>query len=213
VNLILIGPPASGKGTQAKYIVKKYNYFQLSTGDLLRDEIKKQTKLGEEISKKIDKGEFVNDQIVNTLLNNVITDKSKRNKIIFDGYPRNLSQAKNLEVLLKGDKQTVGSIIYLNLSKDEISKRISGRYICEKCNTTLNEFTDNEEFTTHKCDKKYLKKRPDDNKDTILKRYDTYVLQTKPVLDYYSLNPNFNEIDGSLKIDQIMSKIDEIVNV
>ena len=213
MNLILIGPPGSGKGTQAKYIVDKYNYFQFSTGDLLREEIKKKTKIGEEISMKIDKGHFVDDEIVNTLLKNIIKNKKNRNKIIFDGYPRNLSQAKNLELFLKSDGQTLGSIIFLNLTKENVSKRISGRYTCDKCNTILNEFTDEKEFNSHSCEKKYLKKRTDDSIETVLKRYDTYMEQTKPVLDYYTSKPIFNEIDGSLKIDEIARKIDEIVNV
>ena len=213
MNLILIGPPGSGKGTQAKHIVDKYNYFQLSTGDLLRNEIKKKSKIGYEISLKIDKGHFVDDEIVNTLLKDIIKIKKNRNQIIFDGYPRNLSQAKNLDLLVKSDGQTIGSIIFLNLTKENISKRISGRYTCEKCNTILNEFTDEVKFKTHSCEKKYLNKRIDDSVETVLKRYDTYMEQTKPVLDYYNTKSNFNEIDGSLKIDEITRKIDEILNV
>jgi len=213
VNLILIGPPGSGKGTQAKYIVDKYNYFQLSTGELLREEIKKKSKIGKEISMKIDKGQFVDDEIVNNLLKNIIKIKKNRNKMIFDGYPRNLSQAKNLELFLNNDDQYIGSIIFLNLSKENISKRISGRYTCEKCNSILNEFTDEKEFKNHSCEKRYLKKRADDNVETVLKRYDVYMNRTKPVLDYYTSKPNFNEIDGSLKIDEITSKIDEILKV
>ena len=213
MNLILIGPPGSGKGTQARHIVKKFNYFQLSTGDLLREEIKKKTEFGNNISKIINQGEFVTDEIVNTLLRKVITMKKNRNKIIFDGYPRNLSQAYNLEKLLESDKQAIGSIIFLNVTKDNISKRISGRYICEKCNATLNEYTDNIEFKNHSCDNKFLIKRADDKNETILKRYDTYMKQTKPVLEYYSSKSNFKEIDGDLKIIEITSKIEEILNV
>ncbi len=213
MNIILIGPPGSGKGTQAKYLVKKFNYFQVSTGDLLRNEIKNKTYIGLEISKRIDKGLFVDDDIVNQLLKKVINNEKHRNKIIFDGYPRNLSQAKNLDLLLKSENQYIGSIIFLNLSKEDIVNRISGRYICEKCGAILNEFTDNIKFNKHNCDKKYLKKRTDDNDKIIMKRFDDFTEQTKPVLKYYSSKPNFNEIDGSLKIDQITRKIDEILNV
>ena len=213
MNLILIGPPGSGKGTQAKYIVDKYNYFQLSTGDLLRNEIKKKSKIGYEISLKIDKGHFVDDEIVNTLLKDIIKIKKNRNQIIFDGYPRNLSQAKNLDLLIKNDGQAIGSIIFLNLTKENISKRISGRYTCEKCNTILNEFTDEVKFQTHSCEKKYLKKRKDDNLETIITRYDEYMKKTKPVLDFYSSRSYFYEIDGGDKIDKISSKISNIINV
>ena len=213
MNIILIGPPGSGKGTQAKYLVDKFNYFQLSTGDLLREEIKNNTELGSNISKIINKGNFVTDEIVNSLLKKVIAVNENRNKIIFDGYPRNLSQAQNLDKILEDDNQSIGSIIFLNVKKDSLSKRITGRYVCEKCNLTLNKFTNQEEFKIHICDKKYLVKRSDDNSEVLLKRYDTYMEQTLPVLDYYSSRPNFNEIDGSLKIDEIISKIREILNV
>ena len=96
MNVILFGPPGAGKGTQAKYLVKKLNGFQISTGDMLRDEIKKDTELGKQIIQDMNDGKFVDDQIVNNLIKNYIFDPQKKNKLIFDGYPRSLSQAKNL---------------------------------------------------------------------------------------------------------------------
>ena len=213
MNIILFGPPGAGKGTQAQYIVKKYDYFQLSTGDLLRDEIKNKSELGKKISKIIGKGKFVTDEIANSLLIKIITSPQYKKKIIFDGYPRNINQAINLEKLLKNNNQEIGSIIFLNVSRKIVEKRISGRIICEKCNTTLNELTNKEELEKHLCGQKYLKKRPDDNTQTIIKRYDAYIEQTKPVLDHYSSNSNFYEIDGSLKIDEITRKIEDILGV
>ena len=213
MNIILFGPPGAGKGTQAQYIVKKYDYFQLSTGDLLRDEIKNKSELGKKISKIIGKGKFVTDEIANSLLIKIITSPQYKKKIIFDGYPRNINQAINLEKLLKNNNQEIGSIIFLNVSREIVEKRISGRIICEKCNTTLNELTNKEELEKHLCGQKYLKKRPDDNTQTIIKRYDAYIEQTKPVLDHYSSNSNFYEIDGSLKIDEISRKIEDILGV
>ena len=213
MNIILFGPPGAGKGTQAQYIVKKYDYFQLSTGDLLRDEIKNKSELGKKISKIIGKGKFVTDEIANSLLIKIITSPQYKKKIIFDGYPRNINQAINLEKLLKNNNQEIGSIIFLNVSREIVEKRISGRIICEKCNTTLNELTNKEELEKHLCGQKYLKKRPDDNTQTIIKRYDDYIEQTKPVLDHYSSNSNFYEIDGSLKIDEITRKIEYILGV
>jgi len=213
VNIILFGPPGAGKGTQAQYIVKKYDYFQLSTGDLLRDEIKNKSELGKKISKIIGKGKFVTDEIANSLLIKIITSPQYKKKIIFDGYPRNINQAINLEKLLKNNNQEIGSIIFLNVSREIVEKRISGRIICEKCNTTLNELTNKEDLEKHLCGQIYLKKRPDDNTQTIIKRYDAYIEQTKPVLDHYSSNSNFYEIDGSLKIDEITRKIEDILGV
>jgi adenylate kinase len=213
VNIILFGPPGAGKGTQARFIVQKYNYFQLSTGDLLREEVKKKTLLGNEIEKLISSGKFVSDKIVNFLLKQSITNLKFRDRIIFDGYPRNVEQAKNLETILNEFDQTIGHIIFLNVSKDIIEKRIMGRMTCDKCNMTLNEFFNKEQIELHPCGKKFLKKRKDDNFDVIVARYETYMETTKPVLDYYSKNENFIEIDGAGKIEQITNKINAVINV
>ena len=167
----MLGPPGAGKGTQAKFIAKKFNLYQLSTGDLLRDEIKNKTEIGKKIEKIIDHGDFVTDDIVHNLLNKLITNSSYRNRIIFDGYPRNINQAKNLEIMLNQDNQSINFILFLNVSRKIVEKRILGRIICEKCNKTLNEYSDNEEIENHECGKNYLKKRKDDNQEAILPRW------------------------------------------
>ena len=213
MNIILFGPPGAGKGTQAQFIVKKYNYFQLSTGNLLRDEIKSNTSLGSTIEKLISNGEFVKDDIVNTLLKKCISNLKFRDRIIFDGYPRNIEQANNLKSTLTEFNQDIGHIIFLNVSKEIIEKRIMGRMTCERCNMTFNEYFNKEEINLHPCGIKYLKKRKDDNLDVIIARYEIYMKSTKPVLDFYSKNSNFTEIDGALEIDQITSKINAILGL
>ena len=213
MNLILLGPPGAGKGTQAQFIVKKYNYFQLSSGDLLRDEIKKKTTLGKRIVKIMPQGELITDEIVNVLLKQTIRKPENKNRIIFDGYPRNIPQAENLEQVLKEDNQVIGSVIFLNVSREIIKKRIIGRITCEKCNVILNEFFNQDEIDLHQCGKKYLKKREDDNQETVITRYNTYMEKTKPLLDFYSSKERFYEIDASLKIEVITGKIDKILNV
>ena len=187
MNIILFGPPGAGKGTQAKYLVKKINGFQISTGDILRDEIKKDTEIGKKIINDMNDGKFVSDEIVNNLIRYIIFDATKKNRLIFDGYPRSLSQAENLDLLLKNSNQKIDLIIFLNVNKETIIKRIKRRKIEEQ--------------------------RSDDDLDTFVKRYDTYMKTTKPVLDFYSKNINFHEIDGSLKIDQITNKIHDFINV
>ena len=187
MNLILFGPPGAGKGTQAKYLVKKLNGYQISTGDMLRDEIKKDSEIGKKIIKDMNDGKFVDDEIVNELIKNVLFDSQKKNKLVFDGYPRSLSQAKNLDLLLESSNQKIDMIFFLNVNKDTIIKRIEKR--------------------------KILEERSDDVLNTILKRYDTYMETTRPVLDFYSKNPNFYEIDGTLKIEEITAKIDAFINV
>ena len=187
MNLIIFGPPGAGKGTQAKYLVEKLKCFQISTGDILRDEIKKDSEIGKKIINNMNNGKFVEDEIVNKLLEKIIFDKKKMNKLIFDGYPRTVNQAKNLENLLNKSNQKIDHIFFLNVNKDSIIKRIEKR--------------------------KILEKRSDDDADTILKRYDTYMEITKPVLDFYSSKNNFYEIDGSAEIIEISGKIDQILNV
>ena len=187
MNLILFGPPGAGKGTQSKYLVKKLDGIQISTGDMLREEIKKNSEIGKTIINDMNDGRFVNDEIVNKLIKNVVFDPKKKNKLIFDGYPRSLSQAKNLNELLNNSDQNIDYIFFLNVNKATIMKRIEKRKIQEK--------------------------RLDDDSGTILKRYDTYKETTRPVLDFYSKNSNFYEIDGSLEINEITAKIDSFINV
>jgi len=213
VNIILFGPPGAGKGTQSQYLVESCNYTQISTGDLLRDEIKKNTELGKEILSKVDIGDFVNDEIVNSLIDEIVSNKKYHNKLIFDGYPRNISQAKNLDNIMSKNNQSIGAIIYLDVTRDIIEKRIFGRIVCEKCNVTLNEYLDNDQIKNHKCGNEYLKKRKDDNSKTIINRYDTFVKETNPLLDYYSKKTTFYKVDASVKIEEITAKIAEILNV
>ena len=213
MNIILFGPPGAGKGTQAQFIVKKHNYFQLSTGNLLREEVKLQTPLGAEIEKLISNGKFVSDETVHTVLRQSITNLKFRDRIIFDGYPRNIEQAKNLESILGEFGQSIGHIVFLNVSRDIIEKRIMGRVTCEKCHMTLNEFFNKDQIDFHPCGKEFLKKRKDDNLDVLVARYDTYMIATRPVLDFYSKNANFTEIDGATEIEQITNKINDILNV
>ena len=213
MNIILFGPPGAGKGTQAQSIVKKHNYFQLSTGDLLRNEIKKKTDLGKEIEGIISKGNFASDEIVNKLLKNTILNLKFRDRIIFDGYPRSIEQAKNLDLILNKFDQKVDLIISLVVPREIIEKRIIGRVTCDKCNLTLNEFFNKEEIDLHPCGKEYFIKRKDDNLETIMSRYDIYTKTTEPVLNFLSKNSNFHEIDGTLEIDEITAKIDTFINV
>tara|TARA_B100001250_G_scaffold412134_1_gene442563 strand:+ start:1209 stop:1838 length:630 start_codon:yes stop_codon:yes gene_type:complete len=209
----MLGSPGAGKGTQSQKIVNKFKLNQISTGDLLRNEIKNKSEIGKEIENIISKGDFATDEIVHRLLKKVVTNTNIRNNIIFDGYPRNLNQAENLELILNSDNQSINFILFLKVSRNIIEKRILGRLTCEVCNKSYNEFTNKEEIKNHKCGIKNLKKRSDDNPEVLINRYDEYMKKTKPVLEFYSSRNNFYEIDGSEEIDVISSKIEQILRV
>ena len=187
MNIILFGPPGAGKGTQSKYLIDRLKNFQVSTGDILREEIKRNSAIGQQITSNMNEGKFVSDEIVNELIEKIIFDPQKKEKLIFDGYPRSLNQAKHLYSLLDKSNQKIDLIFFLNVNKDTIIERIEKR--------------------------KILENRSDDNTDTILKRYDTYMETTRPVLDFYSKNPNFHEINGTQEIDQITREIETFINV
>ena len=187
MNLIIFGPPGAGKGTQSNFISKKYNLFQLSTGEILREQINNKTELGDRIAPIINSGSFVPDEIVSDLIEKVIKDEKYKDKIIFDGYPRSLTQASNLDLLLKRYEQKIDIVLKLSVSLETIKKRISER--------------------------RTLEKRPDDSEEIAIRRYKTYEKSTEPVIDYYKKLNLLKVIDGERSIDQINKEISDIINL
>ena len=186
MNIVIFGPPGAGKGTQSKFIVKKYNLFQLSTGELLRDEIINKTKLGSEISSIINAGELVSDNIVSDIIEKFISNKSYKHRLIFDGYPRSISQAINLDNLLKKYDQKIDIVLKLSVSLDTIKKRI--------------------------LERKSLEQRADDKDEIAIKRYNTYELSTKPVMDYYKQSNLLKVVNGETSISKINVEISGLID-
>ena len=186
MNIVIFGPPGAGKGTQSKFIVKKYNIHQLSTGDLLRDEIKNGTELGSKISSIMNSGELVSDIIVGDLIEKFISNENYKNKIIFDGYPRTLPQAKNLDILLKNYNQKIEIVLKLNVSLETIKKRI--------------------------LERKSIEKRADDNEDIVIKRFQTYEKSSEPVLNYYKQTNLLQVVNGENSISQINNEISGLID-
>ena len=186
MNIVIFGPPGAGKGTQSKFIVKKYNVHQLSTGDLLRNEITNGTELGSKISSIMNSGELVSDEIVGDLIEKFISNENYKNKIIFDGYPRTLHQAKNLDILLKNYNQKIDIVLKLNVSLETIKKRISER--------------------------KSIEKRADDKEEIAIKRFQTYENSSEPVLNYYKQTKLLQVVNGENSISQINNEISGLID-
>ena len=186
MNIVIFGPPGAGKGTQSNIIVKKYNLYQLSTGELLRNEIKKKSSLGHKISEIINSGNLVSDNIVGTLIGTYISNDKFKNKLIFDGYPRNLIQAKYLENILKKNNQKIDIALKLSVSLDTIKQRIIQR--------------------------KNLEKRDDDREEIAIKRYQTYETNIKPVIDFYKSSNLLKEVNGEAEITEISDEISDLID-
>ena len=186
MNIVIFGPPGAGKGTQSNLIVKKYKLYQLSTGELLRKEIKNNTELGKKISSIINLGNLVSDEIVRNLIENYISKDIYKNKLIFDGYPRNLTQAKNLDVILKKNNQKIDIALKLSVSLKTIKKRI--------------------------LERKTLEKRDDDKEEIAIKRYKTYEENIKPVIDFYKQSNLFREVNAESSIVEISEEISGLID-
>jgi adenylate kinase len=211
VNIILFGPPGAGKGTQASSLAKEFKFNKISTGDLLRNEIKNKSKLGDTIKSIIDRGELVSDDITSDLIKKDLSSKNIYSRLLFDGYPRNLEQAKELEIMLKKNYQKISCVISLEVEKEVIVKRILGRQTCSSCNRIFNEYFSPATKENHSCDKKYLQKRSDDNEQTILNRFETYLKKTLPILNFYKDQKILHQINGKSKIDHIYKEIQGII--
>ena len=213
MNIVIFGPPGAGKGTQSKFIVKKYNLFQLSTGELLRNEIINKTKLGFEISSIMNSGNLVSDNIASDLIEKFISDDKYKNRLIFDGYPRNISQAENLNFLLKRYNQKIDLVLKLSVSLEVITKRIAGRSVCLICGKIYNEFYNPAPINSDCCASKYLQKRSDDTLDIAVSRFKTYENNIKPVIDFYRDMKLLNVVNGEISIHEITNEISALIEL
>ncbi len=185
MNIVIFGPPGAGKGTQSNLIEKKYKLHQLSTGELLRREIRDKTVLGDQISSIMSTGNLVSDKIVGDLIEKYISNKIYKSRLIFDGYPRNLIQAKNLENLLKKHDQKIDIVLKLSVNLGTIKKRI--------------------------LERKILEQRADDNEKIAIKRFETYENNIKPVIDFYKQSNLLKVINGEATISEISDEISGLI--
>lgn len=187
-NIIFLAPPAAGKGTLSEMLVDKYGYGHISTGDLLREEIKNQTEIGKQAEDLMKQGKFVSDDVIIELISNRITKPDCENGYILDGFPRTLVQAEKYDELLKELGKDLGVVIYINIDKEMAMKRACSRITCPKCgkiyNKYSNEMKPKVEGICDDCGVE-LTQRSDDSEETFIKRFDEYVNKTMPLFDYY----------------------------
>lgn len=214
-NIILLAPPAAGKGTLSEQLVKKYGYAHISTGDLLREEVNSGSDLGCELKALMAEGKLVSDDLVLTLIEKRIKRDDSKNGYILDGFPRTINQAEKYDEMLEKLGKDLGVVIYINIDKELAMKRACSRYSCPKCGKVYN--INSEELKPKKdgycdiCDEKLIQ-RPDDTKETFIKRFDEYNNKTMPLYDYYkkkgvlikinayeSMHDTFNEADNVLR--------------
>ena len=207
MNLVIFGPPGAGKGTQSDFIVKKFKLFQISTGELLRREIKNKSELGINISTTMNSGQLVSDEIVGNLIKKFVSNIKYKNRFIFDGFPRNILQAENLNHILKQYDQKISLVLKLSVSLELIKKRISGRSVCSLCGKIYNEFFNPAPINSDCCASKYLQKRSDDTLDIAVKRYQTYEKNIEPLINFYKKFNLLKVINGEATIPEINDEI------
>ena len=186
-NVIFLGPPGCGKGTQAALLVKNCGYIKVSTGDLLREIAKKEDKLGKEILSILTQGILVSDEIVNRLIERFYEENQKSQGVILDGYPRSIQQAKSLELILRRYDFDVDAVFYFDLPEENLVKRIIGRYTCSECGAIYNKFFSNNmvEGECDKCHSIHFNKRTDDSEKVVKDRLKVYKESTAPLLEHY----------------------------
>jgi len=208
VRLILLGAPGAGKGTQAKKLIEKYGIPQISTGDILRKAVADGTPLGKEAKSYMDKGELVPDSVVIGLVKERLAQDDCKKGYILDGFPRNTAQAEALDKVLNDMGMPLDSALSVDVPKDDLMKRLTGRRTCRKCQQMYNIYfsTSNKEGICDKCGGE-LYQRDDDREDTIKKRLDVYEAQTAPLIDYYSKKGILKTVQGIGSIDEIFNKV------
>lgn len=213
LNIILLGPPGAGKGTQASRLVEEKGMVQLSTGDMLRAAVKAGTPVGQQAKTVMEAGELVSDEIVSALIDENLGRLSPEQGVIFDGYPRTANQAASLDTLLAAHRRRLDHVIELDVDEEALVDRISGRFSCAKCSTPYHDRY-NQPETAGVCDlcgSTEFKRRPDDNAETVRTRLAEYRAKTAPILPIYEARGLVGRIDGMAPIEAVGEAIDAIL--
>jgi adenylate kinase len=211
-NLVFLGPPGSGKGTQAVRLSQKLNLTHLSTGDLLRQAVKEATELGKQAEAYMKQGQLVPDHLLIGLIESKIASGELNDGFILDGFPRTLAQAQSLKKMLHKNNMALEAAILLEVSDEEVVKRLSGRWFCPKCQAIYN-YPTNMPKREGMCDRDggKLQRRPDDEEAVVRNRLDVYKKQTQPIEDFYREESILSEIDGERSPDEVFQALHEEV--
>jgi adenylate kinase len=213
-NIIFVAPPAAGKGTQSELLVKKYGLVHISTGDLLREEVKEQTELGKSIEGLMSSGQLIGTEIVTELLKKRLSKNDIENGFILDGYPRTLEQAKILSGLLTELNYSINNVIYLEMDVELATHRALGRITCPKCKRGYNKYEEaTKPLKDNICDDCGIELvgRSDDNEESFKIRFETYEKEVKPILNYYSDLGILNIIDNSGTPEETFKNIESVI--
>jgi adenylate kinase len=213
VNIILLGPPGAGKGTQAQRLVERRGMRQLSTGDMLRAAVKAGTPVGLQAKAVMERGELVSDAIVSALIGEELTAMGPETGAIFDGYPRTAAQAEQLDAILAQHGRQLDHVIELEVDEDALVDRITGRFTCATCGEGYHDRYKRPAVaeTCDKCGGHEFKRRPDDNEETVRTRMGEYRAKTAPILPLYEARGIVSRIDGMADIDQVSTAIEGIL--
>jgi adenylate kinase len=210
MNIILLGKPGAGKGVQARLLQDRYHMARISTGDLLRDEVKRQTPIGLQVKEAMDAGLLPSDDIVFQIFENRLM-QVKEQGVILDGIPRNLNQAQKIDEIFKRLGIVLDAVVQISVDDDELIHRLSTRVICKKCGTSYSaELTTRIEGICDKCGSGDLVRRPDDEPDAIKTRLDVYNEQTKPLIEYYSKTDRLRVVDGMKPVEEVSAQIESL---
>ena len=214
-NIMFIAPPAAGKGTQAELVVEKYHIPHISTGDILREISKEDSEVGNYVRETLKSGGLVKDEITYQLIEDRLAKDDCKNGYIIDGFPRNLEQAKEYDKILAKLGYDIGTVILLDIDRDIIEKRITGRRLCEECNTIYNindpASSPKQESVCDKCGGK-LYQRDDDNLESFNNRYNMYIEKTEPIIDYYEKKGVLHKVNGASSIDEVAEEVDRVIS-
>jgi len=214
MNIILLGPPGAGKGTQAHRLVDHHGMRQLSTGDMLRAAVKAGTPVGKQAKAIMDAGELVSDDIVSALIDDELASMSADTGAIFDGYPRTRAQAEQLDALLAKHGRKLDRVVELQVDEDALVDRITGRFTCAVCGAGYHDRhkTPEKEGVCDKCGSTEFKRRPDDNEETVRHRMQVYRSETAPILPFYEERGIVARVDGMASIEDVTDSIDALLD-